>query len=240
MSMSVSSVMHIRRNQPTRLESFVDSAFAFAITLIVISVGHVPDTVADMLNALRDIPAFAVCFLLIARIWKSHRNWSRTYDLDDNATVWLSLLLVFVVLIYVYPLRILFSAMFGTFGHGWLSSQAHVVRSYFELRAAYVVFGIGYATIWGIFVLLYRHALKAQGTIGLSRAETEATRFHIALNLGFAVVAVLSIALAVSLPFETTPQTVALPGIIYFAMAPLSIGLSRYWRRHIAALAHDA
>lgn len=232
--------MRIRRVQPTRLESFVDSAFAFAITLIVISVGHVPDTVADMLNALRDIPAFAVCFLLIARIWKSHREWGRTYDLDDATTTWLSLLLVFVVLIYVYPLRILFTAMFGSFGHGWLSAQTHVVRTYFELRAAYVVFGIGYATIWGIFVLLYRHALIMRSAIDLSTAETEATRFHITLNLCFAAVAVVSILLALSLPFEATPQTVALPGIIYVAMSPLAIGLSRYWRRRIAALPANA
>ena len=232
--------MRIRRHQPTRLEGFVDAAFAFAITLIVIAVGHVPDTVADMLNALRDIPAFAVCFLLIARIWKSHRHWSRSYDLEDAATIWLSLLLVFVVLIYVYPLRILFCAMFGSVGHGWLSAQTHVVRSYFELRAAYVVFGIGYATIWGIFALLYHHALNARSAIGLSAAETEATRFHIALNMTFAVVAMLSILLALTLPFETTPQTVALPGFIYVAMSPLAIGLSRHWRRRIAAMPASA
>ena len=106
-------VLRVRRHQPTRLEGFVDSAFAFAVTLIVISVGHVPGDVPQMLQALRGLPTFAVCFLLISRFWAMHRFWGRHYDIEDATAVRLSLVLVFLVLIYVYPLRLLFSLMFG-------------------------------------------------------------------------------------------------------------------------------
>lgn len=236
----VSSVLRIRRHESTRLEGFVDSAFAFAITLVVISVGHVPDTVTQMLDALRDIPTFAVCFFLIARIWRSHRDWSRAYDLEDGAAIGLSLLLVFLVLIYVFPLRLLFGLMFSAIGGGWLSTQAHAVHNYFELRAAFVVFGAGYAAIWCVFVLLYRHALKQSSAIGLAPAEVEATRFQVALNLGFAGVALLSVLLALVLPFAEHPQLAPWPGVIYFLMSPLAIGLSRHWRRRIANLPASA
>ncbi|HST29033.1 MAG TPA: TMEM175 family protein [Rudaea sp.] len=240
MTKSISSSLHIRRHEPTRLEGFVDAAFAFAITLIVIAVGHVPDTVSDMLHALRDVPTFAVCFWLIARIWKSHRDFSRVYGLDDATTTWLSLLLVFVVLIYVYPLRILFGSMFASFGSGWLSTQDNAVHSYFELRAAFVVFGIGYAAIWCVFALLYRHALRLRAIIGLGTAEIEATRFQLAMNMAFAAVAVLSVTLAMTLPFATQPKTVGLPGFVYLLMSPIAIGLARHWRRRIDALPDSA
>jgi uncharacterized membrane protein len=60
-------ILKIRRHEPTRLENFVDAAFAFAVTVLVISIGHVPNTVAEMLQALRGLPTFVVTFLLITR-----------------------------------------------------------------------------------------------------------------------------------------------------------------------------
>jgi hypothetical protein len=236
MSPSVTSHLKIRRGQPTRLESFVDAAFAFAITLVVIAVGNVPETVTEMLHALRDIPTFAVCFLLIARMWKSHRDWSRAYDLEDGTTLWLSLLLVFLVLIYVYPLRLLFGAMFASMGNGWLSTHTMTMHSYAELRAAFIVFGVGYASIWCVFALLYRHALEQRERIGLAPAEIEATRFHLVMNLAFAGVAVLSVLLASNLPFAEYPEAASFPGLVYLIMSPIAIGLSRHWRKRLAAL----
>jgi len=58
---NVNDVLRTRRHQPTRLEGFVDASFAFAVTLLVISIGHVPGSVAEMLHALRGLPAFALC-----------------------------------------------------------------------------------------------------------------------------------------------------------------------------------
>ena len=39
MANALDNVMRIRRQQPTRLESFVDASFAYAITLVVIGLG---------------------------------------------------------------------------------------------------------------------------------------------------------------------------------------------------------
>ncbi len=154
-------VLRVRRHQPTRLEGFVDSAFAFAVTLIVISIGHVPNDVPEMLQALRGLPTFAVCFLLIARFWQMHRYWSRHYDIEDRVAVRLSLVLVFLVLMYVYPLRLLFSLTFGSITNGWLVEKEIVINDIAELRAAYVVFGLGLAAIASVFALMFRHALKS-------------------------------------------------------------------------------
>ena len=52
MSNSLHDAMRVRRREPTRLEGFVDASFAFAVTLVVIAVVHVPAKVSEMMLAL--------------------------------------------------------------------------------------------------------------------------------------------------------------------------------------------
>lgn len=236
MTASPDRALRVRRHQPTRLEGFVDASFAFAVTLVVISVGRVPDSVPQMLEALRGLPTFAVCFLLIARIWKSHRDWSRHYDLEDGVSIALSLMLVFLVLIFVYPLRLLFSLMFAGLSGGWLAEHATGIGSEFELRAAFVVFGLGYLAIWSMLALLHRRAHALRNEIGLDAAESVATRLRIRRNVAFALVALLSVALAATLPFARSPATIWLPGLAYLLLVPAAAWLRRRARYELAAL----
>ena len=53
------------RAESARLDNFVDGAFAFAITLLVISGADLPKDVAALEHAPRGIPAFAACFALL-------------------------------------------------------------------------------------------------------------------------------------------------------------------------------
>ena len=232
----LAEVMRVRRHQPTRLEGFVDASFAFAVTLVVISIGRVPDDVPQMLQALRGVPTFAACFALIARTWKSHRDWSRYYDLEDGTTIVLSLLLVFLVLIYVYPLHLLFTLMFAALSGGWLMEREVDVRTVFELRAAYIVFGVGYAAIWLVQTALNRHAYRLRDAIGLDAAEQASTRMRFRITLSFCLIALLSATLAALLPFEQWPSATSLPGSAYLLMIPAAAVLRRRCRRDIAAL----
>ncbi|HWB18979.1 MAG TPA: TMEM175 family protein, partial [Phycisphaerales bacterium] len=50
-----------RGREVSRLEGFSDAAFAFAVTLLVISL-EVPNSFDGLLDVLRGLPAFAVCF----------------------------------------------------------------------------------------------------------------------------------------------------------------------------------
>jgi uncharacterized membrane protein len=234
------SVMRIRRHQPTRLEGFVDASFAFAVTLVVISIGHVPSSVGEMLTALRGLPTFAVSFLLIARFWHSHREWSHWYDLEDTAAVALSLLLVFFVLIYVYPLRMLFAQMFLGMSGGELSDgSVQALDSVDELRAAYIVFGLGFAAISVLFVLLFRHALRHAAAIGLSPGERAYTRMKVDIwSVQFAL-AMLSIALAGWMPMRSV-WAFSVPGLVYAMNILLGRLLRRRCRRAIATLPAEA
>ena len=214
--LKLGSVMKVRRHQATRLESFVDASFAFAMTLIVISVGHVPESIDDMLQAMRGVPTFAVCFLLISRLWMGHRFWSRHFDIEDHKSVVLSLMLVFVVLLYVYPLRLMFSLMFAGISGGWLSERDVTIGTVQDLRGAYLVFGIGLAAISLIFIALFRHALSQAATIGLDANEILLTR---ARTIGWActaIVASVSVCVALFMSFDAQkPWLYALPGWVY-------------------------
>src|SRR6185312_11758971 len=65
---SVSSEFEVRRErtESARLDNFVDGAFAFAITLLLISGATMPRDVAALEHALLGVPAFAVCFAQLA------------------------------------------------------------------------------------------------------------------------------------------------------------------------------
>src|SRR5690348_7970185 len=99
-----------RGGENTRIEAFTDAAFAFAVTLLMIGGGHVPNDVAQLLAALRELPGYAASFLLLCLFWYAHYLWYRRYGAEDRRSIVLSLLLVFLVLIFVYPLHMMFSA----------------------------------------------------------------------------------------------------------------------------------
>ena len=50
------------------------------------------------------VPAFAVCFFQIAFFWHGHVRWRKRCHSADSTGRWLSLLLVFFAMIFVYPL----------------------------------------------------------------------------------------------------------------------------------------
>ena len=235
---SSADVLQVRRHQPTRLEGFVDAAFAFSLTLVVISIGHIPESVPEMLLALRGIPAFAACFLLIARMWNSHRNWGRYYGIEDATGLVLSLLLVFLVMLYVYPLRLLFSLLFAGASGGWMGDHDFTLRTLDELRAAYIVYGVGFAAIALVFAFLYGHALRLRDSIGLAAEEVLATRMHMTMWIYTGSIATVSALLAAFLPAKdgATSLVIALPGNVYILIFVALTTVKRYYMRRIFAL----
>ena len=94
-----------------------NAAFAFAVTLLVISFDAIPDSAQAMLEALKGVPAFGASFALLVMFWWAHASWSRRYGLDDGVTAVLSCVLVFTVLVYVYPLRFMSEICITWIGH---------------------------------------------------------------------------------------------------------------------------
>lgn len=222
-----------RGREVTRLEAFVDAAFAFSVTLLVISVDAIPDSLAALALALKGIPAFAASFAMIAMFWNAHATWSRRYGLDDGASKLLSLALVFLVLVYVYPLRIQFGVLFGWISGGWLPFPVKV-GSVADLGFMYLVYGLAFSTMSLCLAGLYAHARRRGTELGLDAHEAADTAAEVAVWLYFVAVGVLSIVLAMALPDRPTAWQVSLPGCVYFLLGFTGAVGSRAQRRAMA------
>jgi hypothetical protein len=211
----------------TRLEAFVDAAFAFAVTLLVISLNSIPDSIQGMLDALRGVPAFAASFAQIMMFWSAHALWSRRFGLDDVRSGRLSLLLVFLVLVYVYPLKILFGSLFAWISGGWLPPVAEL-HSLRDLVGLFTMYGIAFGTLSLCLAALHRQALRGKVTPPLDEFERACTRREIVRWLYSAALAAVSIGFAMALPGNAPNWLFGMPGMLYSLLAFTGPVLDRF------------
>src|SRR5881392_812324 len=74
----------LRGMEMTRLETFIDAAFAFAITMLVIAAQQIPDDIETLLAAFKNVPAFVASVIVLGIFWRGHWLWSRRYGLEDG------------------------------------------------------------------------------------------------------------------------------------------------------------
>jgi hypothetical protein len=226
-SLLVRDGFRLRGTSVSRLETFVDAAFAFGVTLLVISVGTIPGSVPELLDALKHVPVFAACFLLLTMLWSGHEEWSRRYGIDNDRTTWLSLLFVFVMLVWVYPLRMVFSAAFEFFTGGWIRSGLPTPTNS-DLQNCFLIYGIGYASMSAILLQLNREALRSPVEPPLDPVEALETRRAVgsyAIHVGVACISILLSFVARS---AESNWIASLPG---FAYTLTGVGLSWHHRR---------
>lgn len=223
-----------RGREVSRLEAFVDAAFAFAVTLLVISVDAIPRDADSLITALKGVPAFAASFALLAMLWWSHAQWSRRYGLRDGYSTWLSLLLVFLVLVYVYPLRLMFASFFSWISGGWLSGEFGI-RDARDLAILFGAYAIAWTTLGMTMLALYRHAWRRRDAIGLGADERIALRASMAAQAmipATGVLAMLVIALALLLGH---PEWSGTSGFAYALMSLTGVAMTRAQERARAA-----
>ena len=158
----------------TRLETFVDAAFAFAVTLLVISIDNIPDSYDDFIEALLQAPAFLACFLQLMMFWLGHRAWGRRYDLESTPVIWISLGLVAGILIIVYPLRLMFGAAFAYVTGGYIPSEIEFDVE--QMRTVFILYGSGFSVLSSLIAMLFWLALSAADSMSLNAKEVSATR----------------------------------------------------------------
>ena len=230
-SPSALAAKHARR-QSGRLDNFVDGAFAFAITLLVISGASLPRTVAALIEALRGVPAFAVCFLQLALFWHGHVSWRETFRLTDRRSLQLSLLLVFFALIFVFPLHLVYASFFNGISGGLLSRD--FIRSadgvsVHSMKVLFACYGLSYACMGGTLAMLFRHG--ARMAAGLSPGELVAVRVHALVWSYYAAIGLLSTLVALSARDAGSGWPIALAGFSYALLGFTGILASRYRKR---------
>ena len=188
-----------RSHETSRIEGLSDGVFAFAITLLVVSL-EVPRTFNQLAATMRGFGAFAICFALLFVVWYSQYKFFRRYGLQDTVTVVLSGALLFVVLFYVYPLKFLFTSLVDRMMGGGNQVQLpngtiEAVIERHQMGTLMLIFGIGYLAVFAVFVLLYFHAYRKRHELQLNDLEVFDTRSDIQANILNCLIAMLSISL---------------------------------------------
>lgn len=207
-----------RGDKVTRLEAFVDAAFAFAVTLLVISGDQIPTSVSMLLDALKQVPSYAASFALIMQFWLNHADWSRRFGLEDIYSDRLSLLLVFVLLIFVYPLKMVFASLFSMLSQGYLPTHFKI-ESWLQVPALFQTFAIGFGAMALVMCLLFSRAVKLGQNLDFSDREIAYAKYK-RLQWGMVVLfSIFSLILAAVIPAR--PETgiwIAMPGFIFFGL----------------------
>jgi uncharacterized membrane protein len=190
-----------RSHEISRIEGLSDAVFAFAVTLLVVSL-EVPKTFDELMEVMRGFGAFAICFALLIIVWFNQYKFFRRYGLQDTLTIIINTALLFVVLFYVYPLKFVFTFLISMFtGHraevglpdGTVGSM---VENAEQVGSLMIIFGIGYMAVFGVFALLYWHAYRRRSQLELNQLEEFDTRTDIRESLLNVAIAVVSVTIA--------------------------------------------
>jgi uncharacterized membrane protein len=207
----------LRGEAMTRIEVFSDAAFAFAVTMLVISLSSIPKNYAELIVAIKGVPAFAASFSVIMVLWVSHRRWSRRFGLDDGISTFLTLALVFIILVYVYPLKLMMNVLFFAISGGRLPSHFAISEAS-EVAGLVVLYGTGFCLVATIQLGLYLRVASQAEALCLSRLERLLVKEEQRIWIVQAVAGFLSAAIGAI--FYHTVGCFA--GLIY-ALIPLAI-----------------
>lgn len=206
-----------RGAETSRLEALFDMVLAMALTLTVISM-EVPQNFDDLVGSFAKLPSFAVCFLILLICWYYHFQFHRRYGIENFPLIILSGLLLFIILIYVYPLKFLYSILFAPDAQRLNPAQGQTLIA---------LYSIGFAAIFLMFTLMNGYAYLCRAELELDANEIVLTKAAIGTHLAYMAVACLSI-LMIVFEFGATWA-----GWVYFLIGPLQFANGLYWGRQV-------
>lgn len=182
---------------------------------------EVPRSFDELFETMKGFISFGACFALLFMIWNSQNIFFRRYGLADTFTTVINAILLFVVLIYVYPLKFLFNLLFSfsdqTYtDHGQTFDMIHE----YQQPVLMAIYAIGYMVIYLLFYLMYRHAAKNTNNIGLTERELYETKTAMYINMLNSGIGLLAVVIAIALPAKES----GLSGFTFF-LIPLSYSL---------------
>lgn len=208
-----------RSHEILRIEGFSDAVFAFAMTLLVISL-EVPRTFSELAERMTGMIGFGICFIFLFQIWTTQYVFFRQYHLKDQVTINLNALLLFMVLFYVYPLKFLFAMLttgdtFTEHGH-----IVHAFANFGEVRSLMIIYGVGFCMVYLVFALLYINAWKRRDDLRLRAIESFHTLTEVYKNLVLVAVGMVTIICVLLVPDRMSGMT----GMLYMLIGP-SLGI---------------
>jgi hypothetical protein len=117
-------------------------------------------------------------------------------------------------LFYVYPLKFLFSLLFGDSIYGSGKSPFSIREG--QMPQLMIVYSVGYIILYVVLLLLYTHALRCRTRLELTTLEVFDTWSKIGANVIMIIIGVISLLIALVLP----KRSGGLAGWVYPLIGP--------------------
>ena len=193
----------------SRVEAFSDSVFAFAATLLVVSL-EVPDSFELLQQNLKGFLSFGITFFALAMIWKVHYNFFRRVEKIDNGIIAANITLLFTVLFFVYPLKFLVSI--AAYQRG---------MSLANLATVFLLYGLGFLMVFICIAFMYWWAAKIES----EAKKKQLLRFYFRHFSIFSFVGLTSVLLA----YANVGIQFGVPGFVYALLGPLCFWHGKKW-----------
>src|SRR5947208_1993743 len=144
----------LRGMEMTRLETFIDAAFAFAISMLVIAAQQIPDNIEALLAAFKNVPTFVCSIAVLGIYWRGHWLWSRRYGLEDSVSILISWAMIVTILIFIYPLKAIFGAMWYFISSGQIGQPFSLHTTVSQARTIFAIYALGLIAISAEILLL--------------------------------------------------------------------------------------
>lgn len=210
----------------TRIETFSDAVFAVAFTLVVLS-STVPETFDQLRRSIHDIIPSFICIVLIVVIWYQHYVFFLRYGLQNTKTVTINTFLLFMVLIYIYPLKFLarflvelYSGLIFGMPDNFMDDFGGNMNSD-NMTLLMTAYGAGATLIFLAMTWLYRHAYNKREELGLSEYEIFSTKVSLWQNLLMSSIPFISTIIAFLHPFGHGALNFGTAGFIYMLYPPV-------------------
>ncbi len=210
-----------RGGEVSRIEGFSDAVFAFAITLLVVSL-EVPTTFTELLEAMRGFVAFMLCFAFLVWLWHGHYLFFRRYALQDTYTIFLNATLLFVILFYVYPLKFLATLLMNQLIYGTVETidrtgSLRAMIGPHQGGTLMIIYDVGFIAVFFLFMMLHLHAYKKRMVLELNDLEVFDTKSEVVESIAMMSVGVLSLLFVVI----GGQRLSGLAGLTYFLIGPI-------------------
>src|SRR5881396_4184695 len=222
----------LRGMEMTRLETFIDAAFAFAISMLVIAAQQIPDNIQALLAAFKNVPTFVCCIAVLGIYWRGHWLWSRRYGLEDGASILISWALIVTILIFIYPLKAIFGAMWYFLTNGQVGQPFSLHTTEAQARTIFAIYALGLIAISAEILLLNLRSWQLREPLQLNARERLMTRGELT---GWSIpvsVGIVSLVFSFTLPIEK----IAWCGWVYFLMAILVCVNKFFHQRRLKAV----
>jgi uncharacterized membrane protein len=190
----------LRGMEMTRLETFIDAAFAFAISMLVIAAQQIPDNIQTLLAAFKNVPTFVCSIAVLGIFWRGHWLWSRRYGLEDGTSILISWAMIVTILIFIYPLKAIFGSMWYLLSSGHVGQRFSLHTTESQARTIFAIYALGLIAISAEILLLNLRAWQLREPLRLNEGESLVTRGELS---GWSIpvsVGIVSLVLALTLP----------------------------------------